>query len=56
MARKARCQEAAAVKPPGMKIKKGDHVVVIAGRDRGREGTVIRPTRTSSGCWSRAST
>jgi len=24
-----------------MKIKKGDRVVVIAGRDRGREGTVI---------------
>ena len=24
-----------------MKIKKGDHVVVIAGRDCGREGTVI---------------
>ena len=24
-----------------MKIKKGDHVVVIAGRDRGRTGTVI---------------
>jgi large subunit ribosomal protein L24 len=28
-------------KPPRMKIKKGDHVVVIAGRDVGREGTVI---------------
>jgi large subunit ribosomal protein L24 len=25
----------------GMKIKKGDHVVVIAGRDIGREGTVV---------------
>jgi large subunit ribosomal protein L24 len=24
-----------------MKIKKGDRVVVVAGRDRGREGTVI---------------
>jgi large subunit ribosomal protein L24 len=24
-----------------VKIKKGDHVVVVAGRDRGREGTVI---------------
>ena len=24
-----------------MKIKKGDHVVVTAGKDRGREGTVI---------------
>ena len=26
---------------PGMKIKKGDTVVVTAGRDRGREGQVI---------------
>ena len=25
----------------GMKIKKGDHVIVVAGKDRGREGTVI---------------
>jgi len=25
-----------------MKIKKGDRVVVIAGKDRGREGTVIK--------------
>ena len=24
-----------------MKIKKGDHVMVVAGRDRGRTGTVI---------------
>ena len=24
-----------------MKIKKGDRVIVVAGRDRGREGTVI---------------
>ena len=28
-------------KPAGMKIKKGDDVIVIAGRDRGREGKVI---------------
>jgi large subunit ribosomal protein L24 len=28
-------------KPSGMKIKKGDRVIVIAGRDNGREGTVI---------------
>jgi large subunit ribosomal protein L24 len=28
-------------KSAGMKIKKGDHVIVIAGRDNGREGTVI---------------
>jgi large subunit ribosomal protein L24 len=31
----------AAGKATGMKIKKGDDVVVIAGRDRGREGKVI---------------
>jgi large subunit ribosomal protein L24 len=31
----------AAKKATSMKIKKGDHVVVIAGKDRGREGTVI---------------
>jgi large subunit ribosomal protein L24 len=30
-----------AAKAPAMKIKKGDHVIVIAGRDNGREGTVI---------------
>jgi large subunit ribosomal protein L24 len=29
------------VKAGGMKIKKGDDVIVIAGRDRGREGKVI---------------
>jgi large subunit ribosomal protein L24 len=28
-------------KAPAMKIKKGDKVVVIAGKDKGREGTVI---------------
>jgi large subunit ribosomal protein L24 len=28
-------------KAPSMKIKKGDHVVVVAGKDSGREGTVI---------------
>ena len=28
-------------KPGSMKIKKGDTVVVLAGRDRGREGEVI---------------
>ena len=34
-------------KTPRMKIKKGDKVLVIAGKDRGREGTVIsvRPER-----------
>ena len=34
-------KDGAAARPPRMKIKKGDHVVVVAGRDRGREGTVI---------------
>jgi large subunit ribosomal protein L24 len=29
-------------KAKSMKIKKGDHVVVIAGKDIGREGTVIQ--------------
>ncbi len=28
-------------KAPGMKVKKGDTVVVVAGRDRGREGKVL---------------
>ena len=37
MAKKAPAVKKAA----SMKIKKGDHVVVIAGKDRGREGTVI---------------
>ncbi len=42
MARKAAvAKKSGAAKPPGMKIKKGDHVIVIAGRDNGREGTVI---------------
>jgi len=39
MAKKAKA--APKGKAPGMKIKKGDDVVVIAGRDRGREGKVI---------------
>jgi large subunit ribosomal protein L24 len=34
-------QAKAGRKPAGMKIKKGDTVVVLAGRDRGREGKVI---------------
>jgi large subunit ribosomal protein L24 len=34
-------QKQAGRKAAGMKIKKGDTVVVLAGRDRGREGTVI---------------
>jgi large subunit ribosomal protein L24 len=39
MAKKA--QAAPKGKAPAMKIKKGDDVVVLAGRDRGREGKVI---------------
>jgi large subunit ribosomal protein L24 len=39
MAKKAK--PAAKGKAAGMKIKKGDDVIVIAGRDRGREGKVI---------------
>jgi large subunit ribosomal protein L24 len=42
MAKKATAdKKSGPAKPPGMKIKKGDHVIVIAGRDNGREGTVI---------------
>jgi large subunit ribosomal protein L24 len=45
MAKQARNEKPA--KAPKMKIKKGDRVMVIAGKDRGREGTVIAayPTR-----------
>jgi large subunit ribosomal protein L24 len=42
MARKTTAEKKAeSRKAPSMKIRKGDRVVVIAGRDRGREGTVI---------------
>ena len=41
MARKTTAKKPGAGKSPGMKIKKGDHVVVIAGKDRGRVGEVI---------------
>jgi large subunit ribosomal protein L24 len=41
MAKKTTAKKPGTAKPPGMKIKKGDHVVVIAGRDRGREGAVV---------------
>jgi large subunit ribosomal protein L24 len=40
MAGKGAARKAGA-RSPGMKIKKGDHVIVMAGRDNGREGTVI---------------
>ena len=39
--KQAVAKHAAAGRPARMKIKKGDHVVVVAGRDKGREGTVI---------------
>jgi large subunit ribosomal protein L24 len=42
MARKAAADKKSGLaKPAGMKVKKGDRVIVIAGRDNGREGTVI---------------
>jgi len=41
MAKGGAAKKAETGKARGMKIKKGDHVVVIAGKDRGREGTVI---------------
>ena len=39
--RKAAMKNKSTAKPARMKIKKGDHVMVIAGKDVGREGTVI---------------
>jgi large subunit ribosomal protein L24 len=41
MARKSATDKKTQARASRMKIKKGDHVIVIAGRDRGREGTVI---------------
>jgi large subunit ribosomal protein L24 len=41
MAKTGQAKGSGSGKAPGMKIKKGDRVVVIAGRDSGREGTVI---------------
>jgi large subunit ribosomal protein L24 len=41
MAKKTTAKKPGPAKSSGMKIKKGDHVVVIAGRDRGREGAVV---------------
>jgi large subunit ribosomal protein L24 len=41
MAKSGAARRAEPGKIRGMKIKKGDRVVVIAGKDRGREGTVI---------------
>jgi large subunit ribosomal protein L24 len=41
MAKSGAAKRAESGKTRGMKIKKGDRVVVIAGKDRGREGTVI---------------
>ena len=37
------------------KIKKGDDVIVIAGKDKGKRGTVLRVVDPST-CWSRGST
>ena len=41
MGKSAAARKGQAGKVRSMKIRKGDRVVVIAGRDRGREGTVI---------------
>jgi len=41
MTRKAAVAKKNGQRAPAMKIKKGDRVLVIAGRDNGREGTVI---------------
>jgi large subunit ribosomal protein L24 len=41
MAKKSQAGARPAGKAPSMKIKKGDTVVVVAGRDRGREGKVL---------------
>jgi large subunit ribosomal protein L24 len=37
----AMAKKSGVAKSSGMKIKKGDRVIVVAGRDNGREGTVI---------------
>ena len=55
MAKKAR-GEAAEGQGAAMKIKKGDHVVVIAGRDAAARARSSWPTPSGSGSWSRAST
>ena len=40
-----------------MKVKKGDTVLVIAGKDKGAKGKVIQAyPDAQTGCWSRAST
>jgi len=36
-----------------VKIKKGDTVVVIAGKDKGAKGKSSRPTPLATVCWSR---
>ncbi len=39
-----------------MKIRKGDRVVVLQGKDRGREGVVVAPFPLTERCSSTAST
>jgi large subunit ribosomal protein L24 len=41
MSKKAGVTKKNGQRAPGLKIKKGDRVLVIAGRDNGREGVVI---------------
>ena len=39
---------------PKLKIKKGDRVVVLAGRDKGKRGEVLQVIPSRIGRWSRA--
>ncbi len=39
-----------------MNIKKGDKVKVLSGKDKGKEGTVLRSSPRSSASWWRRST
>ncbi|CAM5449273.1 hypothetical protein SHIRM173S_00357 [Streptomyces hirsutus] len=39
-----------------MKIKKGDLVQVVTGKDKGKQGKVIAASRARTASWSRAST
>jgi large subunit ribosomal protein L24 len=39
-----------------LKIKKGDKVIVLAGRDKGQKGEVLKVLREETAWWCRAST
>ena len=36
------------------KVKKGDRVVVLTGRDKGKQGEVLKVLPTRTGSWCRA--